>query len=171
MTECVVFEPLDQNDLSELIDALMDQWPLSKEFGPREEKKPPEFPSSAQTPRIALFPNFMSASQEAIAKYRDHDYPEWLKDCEGVFSKLHLALQQHAVRPNLRFVAANVGTRPGTDALVNIAAKGKFKVSPPWAEIANRPVATKLPRWRLPSPPKPESTEAMVAVVDTMDDG
>ena len=154
-TECQVFEPLDPNELSELISVLRDQWPISEDFGPTEETKPPAFTSSAQSLRFALSPYFVPASQKAIARYRDHDYPEWLSDCQGVFSQLHVALQQQAARPTLRFAAANVGTRPGTDALVDITAKGIVKVSPPWAKIANRPLRAKQPRSRLSSPPKP----------------
>jgi hypothetical protein len=153
--ECQVFEPLGQSDLSELLGKLKDLWPICEDFGPLEEKKPSEFTSSTQALRFALSPYFVPASQRDIARYRDRDYPEWLSDCLGIFSQLHAALQQQAARPTLRFPAANVGTRPGTDALVDIAAKGNFKVSPPWAEIANRPLAAKRPRSRLSSPPQP----------------
>ena len=154
-TECQVFEPLDQSDLSELIGVLKARWPISENFGPHAEKKPPESASSAQAWRFALTPYLVPASQEAIARYRDHDYPEWLNDCLSVFSQLHVALQQQAARPTLRFAAANVGTRPGVDALVDIAAKGSFKISPPWEKTANRPLAGKQPRSRLSSPPNP----------------
>ena len=153
--ECQVFEPLGQSDLSELFGRLKDLWPTCEDFGPREGKKPPEFTSPTQSLRSALSPHFVPASQEAITRYRDHDYPKWLKDCLGVFRQLHLALQQQAARPTLRFIAANVGTRPGTDALVDIAATGSFKVSPPWEKIAERPLAAQQPRSRLSSPPKP----------------
>ena len=155
--ECQVFEPLYQSDPSELIDGLKTQLPLSEDFGPREEeeKKPPEFTSAAESLKFFLSPYFVPASWEAIARYQDCDYPEWLNDCLNVFSQLHLALQQQAARPTLHFAAANVGTRPGMDALVDIAAKGNFKVSPPWENIANQPWAEKQPRSRLSVPPKP----------------
>ena len=101
---------------------------------------------------------YKSASEEKIAEYRDKKYPAWINDCENIFSSLHATLQRKVEPPSFRFVAANEGTRPGKDALVDIKAKGNFLICPPQIEdkkISDEEEAELC----LPLPPKPPRGE------------
>ena len=125
---CTRYEPLTDAEISTLRQHLKEHFPLETDFGSRE---------SAERDRT-LFGNVVRASgyvytpptDEEIAKYRDETYPQWLKRCEEVLSNYHLTLQRQAPIPRLEFLAENCGTRPASDALITIEAKGNFQIKP-----------------------------------------
>ena len=74
---------------------------------------------------------FTPATDEEIAEYRDEAYPQWLLACEDVLRNHHRTLQREVPLLEFSFLAANVGTRPATDALLTIEARGRFWIRPP----------------------------------------
>ena len=150
--EYLVYDPLTDNEVSGLIDELSTQYPVGTHFGPRE-------PGERVQPGLSQILNgrtiFIPASDEAIAEYTDQKYPAWIKECEKVLSTLHEALQRNAEQPSFRFVAENYGTRPGTDALVEIEGKGNFKICPPPREDREDSGDEVEKGLRLPMPPQP----------------
>ena len=155
-----VYEPLSEGDLSVFIDSLRNQFPPATDFGPSEPpKKELSFLERQRAKEMEQYKRvYEPASRKEIAEYRDKKYPDWIKECKGILSRLHGVLQRKVKPPSFRFVATNTGTRPGKDILVNIKANGKFKISPPQVEQvedekdSGEGGETKL---CLPLPPKP----------------
>ena len=144
-----VYEPMTEDDILDSLRLLKKRFPPAVDFGPRE---PPERKSSlSQFHIVGMMERYVPASDEAIAKYKDQEYPTWIKRCERVLSNLHQALQRKA-RLSFRFVAENKGTRPGKNVLVAIASKGNFKILPPCDDEG---VSREEEGAILPLPPKP----------------
>ena len=90
---------------------------------------------------------------EEIAKYRNRDYPAWVRQCRKMLSDLHEELQREAGHPNFTFAVTNEGTRPGNDSLVVIEAMGNFWICPPpYKGEFEEDTEEKL---ALPRPPRP----------------
>ena len=157
--ECQVFEPLTEADIAELLQALKSRCPMSKYFGPKERTRRGNSTGVSPLERIVMPARaaevFVPASAEEIARYRDRDYPGWIAECRRIFSNLHLALQRSSGRPAFRYLVENRGTRPGKDALVDIVARGNFKVSPPWDEMDDKLDVANGTSLELPFPPEP----------------
>ena len=125
------FEPLADDQVGELMQRLKAHFPLETEFGSR---KPAERAPKQKTGLNALIgitkEVFSPATDEEIEKYCEKTYPEWLDRCEQILRNHHDALQHRASSLVFSFLAANVGTRPATDALVTIEAQGRFQIQP-----------------------------------------
>ena len=148
--ETTVYEPLTNSEISELVKGLRSQFPQATDFGSREpaERASP-FPISGFRER------YVPSSEQEIAKYKNQDYPAWIKECEETFRNLHEALQKQAGLPSFRFVAANEGTRPGKDVLVEIVARGNIKIRPPQGKYEEESEESEPSALRLPPPPRP----------------
>lgn len=120
-----IYEPLTEVEVLGLMDSLKRRFPPATEFNRREPK-----PTALAT-RLLGPPRYVPASDEAIAKYQDEDYPNWLDKCEGFLLNLHEALQRRTTLPYFCFLAENEGNRPANNALVIVRAKGHFKIRPP----------------------------------------
>ena len=107
-------------------------FPLETDFGSREpaERVPKQRPGLTVLTGITK-EVFTPATDEEIEKYREEAYPEWLDRCEQILRNHHRALQEQAPMLQFSFLAANVGTRPATDALITIEAHGHFQIQPP----------------------------------------
>ena len=151
--EYLVYEPMTRSDVSALSQSLREQFPPATDFESREhaEGRVSELPGLVPGAKATYTP----ASDEAIANYTDRDYPKWLGECEDVFANLHETLQQDNRRILLSFVAANVGTRPGRDVLVQIEAKGRVRVCVPSGDYEDTDEEREVNGLRLPSPPRP----------------
>lgn len=127
------YEPLTEEQIDELMQRLKDSFPLATDFGPRE----PVERSSQQLRGIsirALNDTFVPVTDEEIEKYRNDDYPQWLETCEARLRNLSGVLQAEETNPSFVFGAENTGTRPATDALITITARGNFQIMPPYRE-------------------------------------
>ena len=83
----------------------------------------------------------------------NQDYPDWVERCENILSCLHETLQREIAQPSISVVVENCGSRPGTNALIQIDAKGNLKICPRETsgdDLANH-AETDL---QLPRPPK-----------------
>ena len=126
------FEPLTDDQVAAFMQSLKAQFPLETDFGSREpaERTPKQWPGLTVLDGITK-EVFTPATDEEIEKYRDEAFPEWLERCEQILRDHHRALQEQAPLLLVSFLAANVGTRPATDALVTIEAQGHFQIQPP----------------------------------------
>lgn len=144
------YEPLNEDDISKYIEILKCRFPIATEFN----RQPPK-PTLGLT--AAVFGEqryFEPVSEEAIAKYRDHEYPKWMRDCRETLSDIHETLRLREGQPYFRFDVANEGTRPGNHALVTIRAKGNFKICPPPYEEEDADGQTEPSIPSAPTPPR-----------------
>ena len=145
-----IYRPLSDDDICHYLDLLEGRFPIETEFN-RQELMPPSLTTMGILGRRT---HFVPSSEEDIKRYREQKYPEWLEDCREWLTDFHEALQRKDGLPNFRFEAANVGSRPGRDALVVITANGNFTICPPpyEEEELEEPERTDL---SVPSPPAP----------------
>lgn len=130
------FEPLTDQQVHDLMRRLKDRFPLETDYGSRE----PAERESRQTALNALLGTkevFSPATDEEIAEYRDNAYPQWLVACEETLRNHHRTLQRQTPTLEFSFLAENTGTRPATDALITIEARGRFWIQPPQHQDEN----------------------------------
>ena len=123
--EYVIYEPLREQDIAKLMDALATRFPIATAFGDRQPIEKVGLLGTRET--------FEPAPDEAIANYTEKEYPSWLANCRRTLSHLHHALQRD-VRPAFHLGVRNEGSRPGKNVLVIISARGAFKIRPPQPE-------------------------------------
>ncbi len=145
------FGPLNEQEASRFIEQVKNICPIVTDFGSYE-----------RIGRVSTFGDmremsgsYTPPSESDIAKYRDKEYPAWIKECEKVLSNLHYALLREAGPPAFRFVVTNEGSRPGKNALVVIASRGKFKICPPQPEDDEHSKRRRILDRLLPWPPEP----------------
>ena len=124
------FDPLTDTEVDELMQCLKDRFPLETDFGSREPAERSN-PPTVNNLFLGTRRRFAPATDEEIKKYRDIDYPQWLDDCEKTLRNHHWSLQRASKALSFSFIAMNRGTRPATDALITITAKGDFQVTVP----------------------------------------
>ena len=124
------FEPLTDAEVDGLMQRLRDRFPLATDFGSSEPAERPPPPTVADR-LFATNRTFVPATDEEIEKYRDEAYPEWLERCEEMLRSHHRTLQRETPLLEFTFVVENTGTRPATDVLVTIEARGGFQIKPP----------------------------------------
>ena len=123
-----VYKPMSGEEVAACMRDLQGKFPLATDFGsPDPEDRDGGFVASGQFIRRVYTP----ATDEAIVKYRDEDYPKWTRKCEDFMLNLHDTLQAGFPQPSFTFMVANEGTRPARDTLINLISGGSLKVCPP----------------------------------------
>ena len=145
------FKPLTAAETDALMQRLKKRFPLKTDFRQRESTERNTSKFHFQISNI-LERAFIPVTDEAIAKYQDEAYPQWLAHCGEVLSKYHRTLQEQEPIPRFRFLAENRGTRPATDALITIEAQGGFQIQPLAPDDESESLQEK-PTVLLPSPP------------------
>ena len=127
--EHLIYEPLSESDIETLMDSLTSRFPMRTNFSPGE----PAEDDRSITVGEWLDRKFASSppKDEDITKYRDQDYPRWVRECREILSGVHSDFQRETGQPTFEVFVTNEGTRPGNDALVVIEATGNFKICPP----------------------------------------
>ena len=147
------YEPLTDEDVSSCIEILENRFPIVTEFNQRT-------PKPARSIASALLGDlwrFDAASEDDIVKYREADYPAWLKKCRRELLSIHEALQKREGLPSFAFAIENVGSRPAVDALVVFKSKGNFRICPPpFEEERIQTIASKQKQDCLVHPNHPE---------------
>ena len=96
------------------------------------------------------------ATEVEIERYKTAEYPEWLESVRSALASIHDTLEAATEWPNLVAVAANVGTRPATEALLSIQARGAIELlNDDDVDEDQEPVSGKAARLELPLPPAP----------------
>lgn len=145
------FGPLNEQEASRFIEQVKNIFPIVTDFD-----------SYGRIGRVStlgdireMSGSYTPPSERDIAKYRDEEYPAWIEDCKKVLSNLHNALLREAGPPVFRFVVTNEGSRPGKNALVVIAPRGRFKICPPQPEGDEHSKRQRILDRLLPGPPEP----------------
>jgi hypothetical protein len=124
------FEPLSDDEIDVLMQRLTERFPVATDFGSREPVER-EARIGALRGILGMKEEFVPATEEEIAKYRDEAYPGWLASCKVVLRNYHQTLQRQMSVPAFEFQAENRGTRPAADALITVEANGNFQIKPP----------------------------------------
>ena len=149
--EHLIYEPLPESEIDTLVESLTNHFPMRTNFTPGEPADDEQGVTAHEwldrKDAIGL------PKDEDIAKYRDREYPNWIRQCRKALSELHQELQRELGRPMFELAVTNEGTRPGNDALVAIEATGNFKICPPpyRDEVDDDPEE----ELALPRPPRP----------------
>ena len=129
------FDPLTDEQIDELMHRLRAYLPLANNFGPTEPQKRIASQSMIASQSILDILGkkevFTPATADEIAKYREQAYPQWMEQCEQVLRQYHSILQKEAPPLGFSFLAKNDGTRPATDCLITVEARGSFQIMPP----------------------------------------
>ena len=131
-----VYEPLNDQDINELVALLEQRFPMVSNFISSQKFIGPP-------------------SYEKRERYKKRHYPEWITACERILSNLHDALERRLGRPSILISVENRGTRPARDALIEFNALGKFNISPPLDDFPDWYLEQEDIQIDLPSPPKP----------------
>ena len=149
--EHLIYEPLSESDIETFMDSLTNRFPIRTSFSPGV----PTEDEKGITAREWLDRKFASGppKDEDITKYRDQDYPRWVRECRQILSGVHFEFQRETGQPTFEVIVTNEGTRPGNDALVVIEVTGNFKICPPpyKGDLEEDPKG----ELALPRPPRP----------------
>src|SRR4029453_1203980 len=94
---------------------------------PMEQQRVPSSTEAALRGMRGL--TFVPPTASELSSYLD-GYTEWLAACEKALSDWHDIVNKQIARPRFRFLASNIGTRPGKDTVVTVEAHGDFLISP-----------------------------------------
>ena len=135
--EYEVFQPLSDCEISELLDTLRHHFPAglrraSRDRAPNTGKK--NVPGIASSLRDLDLGPLGSGEPARLFRRDSHACREWIAECELVLKRLHIALQVRQERVEFSFAAANVGTRPAADALVQLTVTEPFSLIVPTNE-------------------------------------
>ena len=147
--EYTVYQPLTDEDVHGLVQTLKQRFPMVSDFG---EQRTTRLPSSTV---LSSMYNYVPPSDEEIQNYRDKQYPSWIEECEGVFSRLRQTLQQRETPPRLYLTCQNEGNRPAEQALLNIQAMGHIHVFPVDSNRQHHDEEDEDTEITLPQPPRP----------------
>ena len=151
------YRALNREEIQELINDVRNLCPIATDFGEKEK--------FAKASNFGFSQLWKPVTQAAIDEYNEA-YENWLGDIEEALQGIHHRLNA-AVDPGGVIVEiANIGSRPGRDALIEIEARGEFKLRvPPSSEDDDDPEALKPP----PAPPVPPTGQWVTARIS--DDG
>lgn len=164
--EFIWFEPLTDGEIDRLMKRIKAKFPLATKFSASESPKKPLqslADSLVQANRSVVLANhtYVPATDKEIEHYRNEAYPGWLESCEEMLRTHHRSLQQDKAFPEFTFLAKNAGTRPATDVLVTVEARGGFQIKPPSfdgdsdEQEDQDDTQVNLKTARLPQPPVP----------------
>ena len=163
--EYCIFEPLSSGEVEALVDSIVGRYPMATTFGPLESTEDHKNMTAREwlDRRSAIGP----PKDEEIAKYRDRDYPGWVRQCRKMLSDLHEELQREAGHPTFTLAVTNEGSRPGNDSLVVIKAMGNFRICPPpYKGEFDKDTEEELALPRPPRPPRgPQDPNALGAAL------
>lgn len=148
-----LYEPLSNEEISAYIQLLKSEFPLATDFGSREPAE--KDGETVADLLIGMQYIYTPATDEAIAKYKDQHYPEWIRECEELLFHLQDSLQSEIAQPAFNIAVVNEGKRPGNDALINIVSRGNFRICPPPEEGGDVARGKDKTGRSLPVPPRP----------------
>jgi hypothetical protein len=149
--------PLAEVEIAALIERLRIKHPLKVDFTPPNPK------STSALDGGTTKTGYAPPSSDAIANYRDGEYPAWIEECRRTLRNLHVGRDQMERSVMPRWSMSNEGTRPGSHVRVEFEAKRPLelkRIREPDDEHDTATVEAPLAQLLvapLPLPPKPSS--------------
>ena len=99
--EHLIYEPLSESDIETLMASLIERFPMRTNFSPGE----PAEADGSITMGDWLDRELASSppKDEDITKYRDQDYPRWVRGCRTILSGVHSEFQRETGSQHLRY--------------------------------------------------------------------
>ena len=98
-----------------------------------------------------------SISVQSISEYEERDHPAWMSECEEVLDWVHYIVQLERCA-ELTVTIQNTGSRPATNALVDICASGHFGLTSPIRELKEFGLIPVVARPGPPPQPQPPAS-------------
>ncbi|WP_017347471.1 PIN domain-containing protein [Pantoea sp. A4] len=150
--EKIIYDPLTDEQLSFLVEKIVDNIPLETDFGNQEDKnRPTSIYDLAMSMGMGIEKKFIPATDEQISTYRVDKYPEWIQKCKAYLQECHKQFNNSIIPTRVEALLSNIGTRPAEDTLVTFTARGDFYISPPPYNEEKEKINS---RPSLPLPPK-----------------
>ncbi|MND75497.1 hypothetical protein D3C80_671220 [compost metagenome] len=119
------YTALSEDELSKLLCQLTNAFPLVTDFI-KEQANSPLFTSLERSFKTINHEEYVPASADEIALYKDIRYPEWRTQCEEVLKNCHEHLNPRAIKHALSFLLQNTGYAIAERAVITFTAKGEF---------------------------------------------
>ncbi len=132
---------------------------LAQELAPMKTDFESEKKELRRSPVQNAFPfrqRYRAPSEEAITRYQEVEYKDWLNDFERALHNILGRLEWHSRIVTLSFSVSNTGTIPAENLLITLRSLNGATLVPPDEEIKD-PVATDLPE-----PPEPPAGKWIV---------
>lgn len=140
--------PLSEEEIARLLSRLRARFPEETNF---EGVKTEEIVAASEMSWTKA--EYVPADEEAIERYREEEYPDWIEQAESLLKTYQNWLNAGEGYPTCTVVARNDGSRPAEDVLVTFEAKGAFRIGRP--DVVNAVKAGKQPSFTpSPKPPK-----------------
>lgn len=130
--EKIIYSPLSDEQLSKLVEKIVENLPMETDFGNQESKKENN-PTSIYdlAMRVGMEKTFIPATNEEITNYKGERYPEWIEQCKTYLQNCHKQFNSSIISTRIGALLSNIGTRPAEDTLITFSAKGDFYICPP----------------------------------------
>jgi PIN domain len=151
--EIPLFETLPERIIDQLVEEIGDRCPMSDEFGLSGTEL-----LFRRTAAVGLGRHcrYTQPTEDEIRKYREVDYPDWLKRVKEFLVDAPRRLNGRTHSTNIQLRIRNSGTVPANNAVVEFEAGGDvfIQAAPESRGHTQQGVSTDM---RLPRPPEPPS--------------
>ena len=126
------FQPLTSRERDQLLERLQNRYP----------------PNVVSPTRV---------STKVVSEYEDRDYPAWISECQKWMDYVHGIVQlEHC--PELTVSIQNKGSRPATNALIEIRASKDLGLTAPMTELRECGLIPVMERPKPPDQPQPQAS-------------
>lgn len=153
--DIVIYPPFSQAEIDALIEQIKMEYPLEQSF---DEKLNNQLHSNSPfaTPAITraalqFGKSYIKPTIEEINKYKNVDYPNWLRKIERNLAELPVFLSVHNNKIGVSIAVANIGNSPAEHAIFRVETSSGILIAPPIDEDGEN-----VPEnWKFINPPSP----------------
>ncbi len=154
--EIVIYPHLSHSEISILIDEIKAVYPMEQSFdeeGKNKLRSNGQFAPSAITLTALQFgkARHKPPTAEEIDKYKNEDYPDWLKKVEEKLTELPAFLSKQNNKIGVLLAVANVGNSPAEHAILRLETSSGILIAPTIDEGDENASEN----WKFLSPPSP----------------
>ncbi|MDO8991228.1 MAG: PIN domain-containing protein [Sideroxyarcus sp.] len=153
--EIVVYPPLAQSEVELLIQEIEAAYPMAEHFTEETVSKSNAFAAPAISLTAAQFMRgkYKPPSFEEIEKYKNEDYPGWLREVERKLAGLPDFLSEQNNKIGISLALSNIGNMPAEHAIFKIEVPSAILIAPPIDE------GEAIQDWEFNKPPSPPRGE------------